>query len=59
MAMLPASLVLAERSVPRYTSYPTAPHFSGAVNADVAENWLSELARRCFMWVACPAPLRR
>ena len=44
MAHLPASLILAERSVPRYTSYPTAPHFSPAVTADVAETWLSELS---------------
>lgn len=44
MAYLPASLILAERSVPRYTSYPTAPHFSPAVTAGVAETWLSELS---------------
>lgn len=37
-------LVLAERSVPRYTSYPTAPHFNTGVDADVAAHWLSELA---------------
>ena len=37
-------LVLAERSVPRYTSYPTAPHFNAAVDADVAAHWLAELA---------------
>ncbi len=36
-------LVLAEKSVPRYTSYPTAPHFSAAVDADVAAHWLREL----------------
>jgi oxygen-independent coproporphyrinogen-3 oxidase len=38
-----ASLVLAERSVPRYTSYPTAPHFTPAVDAKVARHWLAEL----------------
>ncbi len=27
-------------AVPRYTSYPTAPHFSGAVNGDVYTEWL-------------------
>jgi oxygen-independent coproporphyrinogen III oxidase len=29
--------------VPRYTSYPTAPHFTRAVSADVYERWLGEL----------------
>ena len=28
---------------PRYTSYPTAPHFSAAVNRDTYRRWLSEL----------------
>ncbi len=29
--------------VPRYTSYPTAPHFTGAVDADRYQEWLSHL----------------
>ncbi|WP_254424225.1 oxygen-independent coproporphyrinogen III oxidase [Thalassospira marina] len=29
--------------LPRYTSYPTAPHFSPAVNGVVYRRWLSEL----------------
>jgi oxygen-independent coproporphyrinogen-3 oxidase len=28
------TLTLAERAVPRYTSYPTAPHFSSDVGAE-------------------------
>jgi len=32
-----------ERSVPRYTSYPTAPNFSEAVNAEAYRRWLAEL----------------
>ena len=32
-----------ERAVPRYTSYPTAPNFSTAVDADVFGSWLSSL----------------
>ncbi|MGS1015421.1 oxygen-independent coproporphyrinogen III oxidase [Allosphingosinicella humi] len=32
----------ADRPLPRYTSYPTAPHF-GAVNADVYRGWLAAL----------------
>ena len=39
-----ASLALAERAVPRYTSYPTAPHFGPAVNGATAQRWLSELS---------------
>ena len=34
---------LAERSVPRYTSYPTAPHFSDAVGPETYAQWLSAL----------------
>jgi oxygen-independent coproporphyrinogen-3 oxidase len=30
--------------VPRYTSYPTAPHFNPAVGADQYEAWLASLA---------------
>jgi oxygen-independent coproporphyrinogen-3 oxidase len=37
------STVLAEHNVPRYTSYPTAPHFTPAVGADVYAAWLEEL----------------
>ena len=29
--------------VPRYTSYPTAPHFNDGVNGTVYKKWLSEL----------------
>lgn len=29
--------------IPRYTSYPTAPHFSDAVNAEVYRGWLGEV----------------
>ena len=40
----PAALVLAERSVPRYTSYPTAPHFSAAIGKNQARDWLAALS---------------
>jgi len=36
----PAAL---ERSVPRYTSYPTAPHFSASVTAEAYASWLAAL----------------
>jgi oxygen-independent coproporphyrinogen-3 oxidase len=40
-----SALALAEKSVPRYTSYPTAPHFSAAVDSAVAESWAAALDR--------------
>ncbi len=42
-APLAASLVLAEKSVPRYTSYPTAPHFQPRVTPEIAAGWLGAL----------------
>jgi oxygen-independent coproporphyrinogen-3 oxidase len=35
---------LLEQAVPRYTSYPTAPNFSAAVDGAVYSSWLGELA---------------
>ena len=40
-----ASLFLADRNLPRYTSYPTAPHFSAAVGAETYGEWLAALPR--------------
>ena len=34
---------LFDRNVPRYTSYPTATHFSNAMQADVMSDWLTAL----------------
>ncbi len=31
------------RPVPRYTSYPTAPHFHAGIDADMAASWLSDV----------------
>lgn len=42
LAMTSLSDLLSAR-VPRYTSYPTAPHFTDAVNADVYGDWLTAL----------------
>ena len=36
-------LSYALRSVPRYTSYPTAPHFHGGVTASTYADWLGDL----------------
>lgn len=41
--MLKNPPTLAEQTVPRYTSYPTAPHFTAAVDANVYTSWLSDL----------------
>ncbi len=37
------TLTLAERAVPRYTSYPTAPHFSPDVGPEIYGAWLAAL----------------
>ena len=42
MTATETALILAERSVPRYTSYPTAPHF-GPLDDGAARVWLSDL----------------
>lgn len=43
MTQASPALVLAERAVPRYTSYPTAPQFTPAVDEAVARRWLGGL----------------
>ena len=41
--MDPRLIPYAERPAPRYTSYPTAPHFHAGVNDDTYARWLTEL----------------
>jgi oxygen-independent coproporphyrinogen-3 oxidase len=36
--------LLAARNVPRYTSYPTAPHFRATVGPDIYAQWLAQLS---------------
>ncbi len=38
-----ASLGLFDAKVPRYTSYPTAPHFSNDVGPDLFADWIGEI----------------
>ncbi|TQS71641.1 oxygen-independent coproporphyrinogen III oxidase [Rhodobacteraceae bacterium] len=38
-----ARLGLFDARVPRYTSYPTAPHFSGRVGRDTFSNWIEAI----------------
>lgn len=40
----PKFLKYAEQSAPRYTSYPTAPHFNASVDGGVYRGWLSDLS---------------
>lgn len=42
-------LALAERNVPRYTSYPTAPHFTAAVDCDAYSGWIAALPREATL----------
>lgn len=41
--MLAQQLASAERTVPRYTSYPTAPHFGPGIDANIYASWLEGL----------------
>lgn len=41
--------MLAEQTVPRYTSYPTAPHFTPDIGADVYGQWLAELPSKATL----------
>ncbi|WP_262690372.1 oxygen-independent coproporphyrinogen III oxidase [Kordiimonas aestuarii] len=43
MSALQDALLKRNGKVPRYTSYPTAPHFSAAVTGDSYTSWLNEL----------------
>ncbi len=42
-AMNPELLARYDRPVPRYTSYPTAPHFHAGIGPDAYRSWLAEL----------------
>lgn len=41
--MTPDAIARYDQRVPRYTSYPTAPHFSGEVGPDTYEGWLRDV----------------
>ena len=32
-----------DRQIPRYTSYPTAPHFNSSINSEIYTSWLKSL----------------
>lgn len=52
-------LALAVQNVPRYTSYPTAPHFSSAVDSAVAAEWLTSLPERATLSLYLHVPFCR
>jgi oxygen-independent coproporphyrinogen-3 oxidase len=43
------AFALAERNVPRYTSYPTAPHFDATVTPAVYRRWLEALPQEASL----------
>jgi oxygen-independent coproporphyrinogen-3 oxidase len=51
--------LLAERSVPRYTSYPTAPHFHAGIGSDVYASWLETLPPRAALSLYLHVPFCR
>ncbi|WP_395646941.1 oxygen-independent coproporphyrinogen III oxidase [Terricaulis sp.] len=52
-------LAYAERQAPRYTSYPTAPHFSAQTGDSAAQEWLSELDRDASLSLYLHVPFCR
>lgn len=57
--MDPALIPYAERTAPRYTSYPAAPHFSDAVDAGIVAGWLAELSRSAKLGLYLHVPYCR
>jgi len=51
-----ASLTIAERNVPRYTSYPTAPHFSSAIDTKIYGEWLAATPRDATLSIYIHVP---
>jgi oxygen-independent coproporphyrinogen-3 oxidase len=49
-------LAAAERAVPRYTSYPTAPHFGPAIDAKIYGAWLESLSGAATLSVYLHVP---
>jgi hypothetical protein len=41
--MKPEALAMAEARVPRYTSYPTAPHFKPQIDEARVQSWLGQI----------------
>ena len=54
--MTDTPILLAERTVPRYTSYPTAPHFSNEVGPDEYGAWLEALPQDATLSIYLHVP---
>jgi oxygen-independent coproporphyrinogen III oxidase len=54
-----AQLGLFDAKVPRYTSYPTAPHFSNDVGPDLFGQWMSEIAPKSAISLYIHVPFCR
>ncbi|SPJ30314.1 oxygen-independent coproporphyrinogen III oxidase [Falsiruegeria mediterranea] len=54
-----AQLGLFDAKVPRYTSYPTAPHFSNDVGSDLFGQWMSEIAPKSAISLYIHVPFCR
>jgi len=52
-------LALAERNVPRYTSYPTAPHFSAGIGPQAYAAWLGSLPQSATLSLYLHVPFCR
>lgn len=57
--MDPHLLAYAERAAPRYTSYPTAPHFSNEVTGADMRRWLGELPEQSTLSLYLHVPYCR
>lgn len=53
------SLSYAMRNVPRYTSYPTAPHFHAGIDGETYARWLEELEPRTTLSLYLHVPFCR
>lgn len=51
-----SALQIFSARVPRYTSYPTAPHFHGGVDAAKYHNWLEELPEKASLSIYLHVP---
>jgi oxygen-independent coproporphyrinogen-3 oxidase len=54
--MTDTPILLAERTVPRYTSYPTAPHFSNEVGPAEYGSWLEALPQDATLSIYLHVP---
>ncbi|HVK81727.1 MAG TPA: oxygen-independent coproporphyrinogen III oxidase, partial [Verrucomicrobiae bacterium] len=57
--MDPRFLKYAEQSAPRYTSYPTAPHFNASVDGGVYRDWLGALPEDALLSLYLHTPYCR